>query len=320
MTNTYIYFLFQTQRNENDVRERFLRMVIRDVQSIIDRITRSNFGRNRGSAERFRHDISGELSYFTALLDALDASPITINVPVGIVEPRLSVVHDNVIGYFGTRRVGRNEGEGARVEAIVEEYMRPEQRRERDALPNLTESFVRLFGEEVEEGEGAVGGEEEAVRVGGEETRIVCSTPSDEDRFVDLGESEEAGIIFEMYGGGLRASILIQRFNAINDLFFCTICEDLIWPMYPQCINAHAICLKCVDLVRNCPQCRDNGAYYNNVLLARVCETLEFPCRYSGRGCTEYLPASRWYAHGEVCTHALPDRRPRGERPITPEL
>ncbi|KAI7742270.1 hypothetical protein M8C21_002458 [Ambrosia artemisiifolia] len=76
--------------------------------------------------------------------------------------------------------------------------------------------------------------------------------------------------------------------------------------MYPpihQCHNGHTICSTCKTRVHNrCPTCRQELGDIRCLVLEKVAESLEFPCKYSSLGCPGIFPYYNKLKHETICS------------------
>ncbi|CAG0915409.1 unnamed protein product [Notodromas monacha] len=89
-------------------------------------------------------------------------------------------------------------------------------------------------------------------------------------------------------------------------LFECPVCYEYILPPAYQCCQGHAICHGCKRKLSHCPSCREELGNIRCLVMEKVGDTIQFPCKYALQGCGLMLHRSRKTTHElEECEYKL---------------
>lgn len=76
----------------------------------------------------------------------------------------------------------------------------------------------------------------------------------------------------------------------------------LTWSRSLQCQNGHTLCSSCKAKVHNkCPTCRHELGDIRCLVLEKVAESLELPCKHASLGCPEIFPYYSKSKHEAIC-------------------
>ncbi|XP_072395360.1 uncharacterized protein [Diabrotica undecimpunctata] len=71
--------------------------------------------------------------------------------------------------------------------------------------------------------------------------------------------------------------------NNMNDILLkeveCLVCFEYMVPPIHQCITGHSICLKCKEIVKECPTCKQGFGNTQNYALVQIMQHLNYPCK-----------------------------------------
>ena len=84
-------------------------------------------------------------------------------------------------------------------------------------------------------------------------------------------------------------------------LFECPVCFDYILPPITQCESGHLICTSCRLKLQCCPGCQGKLGAVRNLAMEKVAETVFFPCKHAGSGCSKRFLYTEKRQHEEVC-------------------
>uniref|UniRef100_A0A1B6IYR3 E3 ubiquitin-protein ligase Sina-like RING finger domain-containing protein n=1 Tax=Homalodisca liturata TaxID=320908 RepID=A0A1B6IYR3_9HEMI len=94
---------------------------------------------------------------------------------------------------------------------------------------------------------------------------------------------------------------LLNLIKSIDDITKCPICLLRAQPPMTACVNGHAICTKCRDiLVTECPLCMQEFLTTRPHVLEQLLEVLPGMCKFASRGCTAI---SRFSRHEQFCKY-----------------
>ncbi|KAJ8670368.1 hypothetical protein QAD02_001627 [Eretmocerus hayati] len=110
---------------------------------------------------------------------------------------------------------------------------------------------------------------------------------------------------------GAESDFTVKR--ALDAIFTCPSCRDLIWPSFFQCVEGHALCGHCRRKGdTRCPVCKTRDMSWQNTLLESVAHRLTFPCKYDFLGCPVMTKANEWFGHKNRCIfRPLIENQPR---------
>lgn len=90
----------------------------------------------------------------------------------------------------------------------------------------------------------------------------------------------------------------------VHDLLECPVCMNLMYPPIYQCPNGHTLCSSCKTKLENlCPTCRHELGDIRCLVLEKVAESLELPCRFQLLGCRGIFPYYSKLKHEKNCKH-----------------
>ncbi|XP_022896476.1 E3 ubiquitin-protein ligase SINAT3-like isoform X2 [Olea europaea var. sylvestris] len=88
--------------------------------------------------------------------------------------------------------------------------------------------------------------------------------------------------------------MVINPATSVHELLECPVCTNSMYPPIHQCHNGHTLCSTCKARVHNrCPTCRQELGDIRCLVLEKVAESLEIPCKYRSLGCPEIFPYYR---------------------------
>ncbi|XP_057955620.1 E3 ubiquitin-protein ligase SINAT2-like [Malania oleifera] len=107
---------------------------------------------------------------------------------------------------------------------------------------------------------------------------------------------------FRKSPGSFSGKLGMSSTNGVYELLECPVCMDLMCPPIHQCPNGHTLCSNCKARVHNCcPTCRYELGNIRCLVLEKVVESLELPCRYHVLGCSDIFPYHNKLRHEQSC-------------------
>ena len=89
----------------------------------------------------------------------------------------------------------------------------------------------------------------------------------------------------------------------LAQLFECPVCFDYVLPPILQCQSGHLVCSTCRPKLQCCPTCRGPLGSIRNLAMEKVANTVMFPCKYNGVGCSVTLLHTEKSDHEETCEY-----------------
>ncbi|RZF37672.1 hypothetical protein LSTR_LSTR003083 [Laodelphax striatellus] len=110
----------------------------------------------------------------------------------------------------------------------------------------------------------------------------------------DAASAQSASVQQDGETGGNSATLLKtldaeegQDFNAkLLALLECPVCLETIVPPIRQCRKGHPVCNVCRPRLNVCPTCRTRFTEKDNLLMEKVADMMQFPCKNYVVGCT----------------------------------
>ncbi|XP_031127079.1 E3 ubiquitin-protein ligase SINAT2-like isoform X1 [Ipomoea triloba] len=104
------------------------------------------------------------------------------------------------------------------------------------------------------------------------------------------------------YAGGRGSEKMDRRLNNdVHQLLECPVCRNSMLPPIFQCPNGHTLCASCNGAQENCPTCESELGDIRCLVLEKVAESLDLPCRYQSAGCHDIFPYYRKLKHEKHC-------------------
>ena len=84
----------------------------------------------------------------------------------------------------------------------------------------------------------------------------------------------------------------------------CPICLGYMTPPIHLCQKGHNICTSCKPKPGTCPVCSGSSLTARNIVLEKLADKVEYPCKFRKSGCQERLRLNLISAHQASCLYA----------------